>query len=409
MNQRISSIDAMRGLVIVLMALDHCRDFFGDMRILTEDPATTTVALFFTRWITHFCAPAFVFLAGISAWLHGEKLGNRRQLAGYLLTRGFWLLILDHTVVYFALALSITIVPWMFIVLSAIGCSMVALSVLCFLPTRAVLVIGLIIICGHNLLDGVDASMFGRFDWIWILVHDGPGYIEWANLEVGYPVLAWVGVMATGYGFAPLLKQPPFDRSRFLLVIGTVVVVGFFILRMTNAYGDPRPWSLQGTLALGSTEAMDATSSSAITTDWVRTGISFLRATKYPPSLIYLLMTLGPALMLLGWFEHLGKDSSLVQHLEVFGRVPLFFYVLHFYLIHIASIFTYWVIRGVPLSPFQAIYSQSEETPLSSEFGFPGLWQVYVAWCVVIVLMYPLCKWFGRVKRNGKSALWSYL
>ena len=406
MNQRISSIDALRGLVIVLMALDHSRDFFGDIRIPTEDPATTKVALFTTRWLTHFCAPTFVFLAGVSAWLHGEKLaaknGFRRQLASYLFTRGVWLLILDHTVIYFALALSFTILPWMFIVLSAIGCSMIALSALCFLPSRAVMAIGLLIIFGHNLLDGIGAGRFGRLDWIWVLLHAGPGYIEWADVEVGYPVLAWIGVMATGYGFAPLLKNASSVRSRYLVRLGVIVVAAFFLLRLANTYGDPRPWSLQ-TIAASRGEAMGTE------TDWVKTGISFLCATKYPPSLIYLLMTLGPALVLLGWFEKLGKDSFIVKHFGVFGRVPLFFYVLHFYILHIASIFTYWIVRGVPLSPFQALYSQTDASPLPPEFGFSGLWQVYVAWFAVIALMYPLCQWFGRLKRNGKSRFWSYL
>jgi uncharacterized membrane protein len=223
-------------------------------------------------------------------------------------------------------------------------------------------------------------------------------------------VLAWLGVMATGFGFAPFLQTTPMERSRLLIRVGVLLCVGFFVLRLANVYGDPRPWNLQSVASVENVVSAEANFQSPVqTTDWTRTGISFLRTTKYPPSLAYLLMTLGPACLVFGWLERLGKDSDFVSHLQVFGRVPLFFYVLHFYLIHIASILTYWIVRGVPLSPFQAIYSQSENTPLPPEFGFQDLWQVYLAWFLVVVMMYPMCQWVGRIKRNGKSIVWSYL
>ena len=211
-SQRITSIDMLRGLVIVLMALDHSRDFFGDMRINPHDAENATVALYLTRYVTHFCAPTFVFLAGVSAWLYGEKQKDRSHLSWFLFSRGVWLLFLDHTVLYFSYGFTFTNVPWIFLVISAIGISMMILAALCWLDVKAVGLIGLAIIVGHNLLDPIQAENLGSFGWLWHLIHQ-PGTLSslgsiplGLGMEVGYPVLPWFGIMAAGFGFAPLFK-----------------------------------------------------------------------------------------------------------------------------------------------------------------------------------------------------------
>lgn len=399
-SERVHSIDMVRGLVIILMALDHSRDFFGDLRIATEAPETSTLPLFFTRFVTHFCAPAFVFLAGSSAWLYGDKITSRRELSTFLFTRGLWLIFLEFTVVYFSLALSVTILPWMFIVLGAIGVSMVALSAACWLPHAWILVLGLGICLGHNLLDGISAESLGAFGPVWIWLHAGPGYISSLNLEVGYPVLAWFGVMCLGYGIGPIFKWPSKKRRKLLLTCGLVMTGCFLLLRITNGYGNPNAWRpyLQSEHAPGIAHL-----------DMRATLISFLATRKYPPSLAFLLMTLGPMLLSLAVFEGpLGK-LRFAKALKTFGGTALFFYLLHFYVLHLSSIAAYWVFKGKPLSPFQAIYAPLSGAELPAEFGFAGLWQVYLAWGLLILAMYPLCKHYGEFRRTSSIRFWSYL
>ncbi|MEZ6093964.1 MAG: heparan-alpha-glucosaminide N-acetyltransferase domain-containing protein [Pirellulaceae bacterium] len=246
---RIAAVDALRGLVIVLMALDHSRDFFGDMRINPLTIETTTMPLFFTRWITHFCAPTFVFLAGVSAWLFGSKQKTKFDVARFLFTRGLWLIILDFTVVHFALGFSMTALPWMFLVLSAIGVSMIMLSLLCFLPARLVGAIGCLIIVTHNLLDPISIEGFGFLGVAWKLIHDRPSYLPQLNLEVAYSVLPWFGVAAAGYGFAPVLRLPPENRRKVLFATGLTLIVAFLIVRGANHYGDPNSWNWQAVSA----------------------------------------------------------------------------------------------------------------------------------------------------------------
>jgi len=390
------------------MALDHSRDFFGDLRIVPEAIDTTTVALFFTRWITHICAPTFVFLAGVSAWLYGAKRKSKRDLCWFLMSRGIWLILLEFTAIYFALAFSFTILPWMFLVISAIGVSMVALSLLCFLPTNLVGIIGCLIIISHNLLDGVAAEQFGRLAVIWNLLHDGPTYLPQFNLEIGYPVLAWIGVIAAGYGFAPVLTWLPNERQRRIFLTGIALTVAFLVVRGINGYGDPEPWTWKYSSVDSSIN--DATLPAAgQSMDATRTIMSFLKCDKYPPSLAFLLMTLGPALVILAAFDRLHSRNYVIRFLSVFGRVPLFFYVLHFYILHAASILWYWIVRGEPLSPFQAIYGQMSGQPIPPEYGFQSLLLIYVAWLGVLLVMLPLCHLYGKHKRAGKSRIWSYL
>jgi len=387
---------------MVFMCLDHTREFFGDLRLAPEDLQTTTPLLFFTRWVTHFCAPTFVFLAGVSAWFYGQKSGSRRQLAEFLVTRGMWLLFLEFTVVYFGWLQCVGRFPLMFIVIGAIGVSMMALAALVYLPYWAVCCFGLVTVALHNCLDGFAVSDFGRFGDVWVLLHQG-GRIESlydiANLrlDIGYPILAWVGVISCGYVFGRVLQQDRAVRSAQCLQLGLGCIVLFLVLRGLNFYGDPRPWGEQSTATI--------------------TVLSFLMCTKYPPSLLYLLMTLGPALVVLGIFEQWSvaesgrerKSPRLLSALLVFGRVPLFFYVVHLYLIHTLSRLLYWVARGEPLSPLQVAFECFQnESPFPKNYGF-SMNVVYLAWPLMLMILWPMCMWFGKVKRRGNSWIWSYL
>lgn len=421
--QRLVSIDAARGLIIVLMALDHSRDFFGDLRINCEDPATTTWAFFATRWVTHFCAPGFVLLAGVSAFLSGRRRSGK-ELSQRLLSRGLWLLFLEFTVVYMGIALSVGILPFMFLVIAAIGASMVLLSFVCRFSPQVVFRLGLLIVFGHNLLDGIAFANLGVLSWLWMILHAGPGYIPELNLEVGYCVLPWFGVMCLGFGGAHVFELERERRQKILFLAGSLCLLGFLLIRAVNGYGNSRPWTLQpvfgGTTNIGEgdsgiatpetvdedeTQEKEPTKVNDQRTSYSRTLISFLAANKYPPSLAYLLMTLGPILLVLSFFDGLKDENLILRCLRTYGRVPLFFYVFHFYVLHIASIATYWFVVGQPISPFQAIYS-GMGFPVG--YGFQSLWQVYVAWSVLVLIMYPLCAVYFRRCKSSENRVWSY-
>lgn len=415
-SQRLYSIDALRGLVILLMALDHSRDFFGDVRIRPEAIDSTYFGLFFTRWVTHFCAPTFVFLAGVSAFLHGQKLDSKRKLSWFLITRGVWLIFLEFTVIRFGLMFTVTQGPLIFIVIAAIGTSMILLGLFCWLPRPAILLLGIAIVCGHNLLDSINADQMGDFGWVWVFLHQ-PGYIPWANMVVGYPVLPWFGLMALGYGLAPYLAGDPVQRRRSAAGLGLAMIAMFLLLRAINQYGDPNPWAVQKIYPVKPVvESVDAeenpameinTSNSSVRTDRWRTMYSFLNTTKYPPSLLFVLMTLGPSLLVLSLLDWMGERNWLIRTLLVFGRVPLFFYILHFYLLHLVAWLLYWIFKGVIISPMHI--DILPELPPEYGFNQPGwLIQVYIGWIVILLILYPLCKIYGDYKRKGKSSLWSY-
>ena len=369
---RIASIDILRGLVMALMALDHVRDFFGFGGFNPRD--VTEPALFLTRWITHLCAPTFIFLAGLSAFLYGRG----RSLAAtsrFLVTRGLWLIVIEFTVVSLAWSFDLGFgqtfaggVIWV------IGASMIALSALVWLPRWAIVAVALAMIVGHNLLDRVSAEELGFAAPIWHVLHER-GSIQLAEgirLYVLYPLIPWIGVMAAGYALGPVMALEEERRTRALLGLGAAITFGFVLLRATNLYGDPAPWTVQDT-SLASL-------------------LSFLDCEKYPPSLLFLMMTLGPALMMLGAFEH--ARGALARALAVFGQVPFFFYVIHLYLIHALAVATYLAIGGALAS--------------NPKIGL-GLAGVYLVWLGVLVLLYPLCRWFARLKARGTAAWWSYL
>jgi uncharacterized membrane protein len=378
--ERTRSIDLLRGGVIVLMVLDHARDFFVGVGPGPTLLATTTLPLFLTRWLTHFCAPVFVLLAGVSAQLYAQKRGLPAA-RHFLLTRGLWLVVLELTIVRFAW------IPepfYHFVLLQVIwvlGWAMVALAGLSYLPTRAVVALGALIVVGHNALDRFDRGNFGQLEPVWNLLH------ERAMLKldgshrvfVSYPFLPWLGVVSLGFGLGAWFRKPAAERQRLLIRCGAAATLGFVLLRALNVYGDPVPWS-------------DQARGSAFTV------LSFLNCQKYPPSLAYLLMTLGPALIVLGLLERVPSRSW--QPLVTFGRVPLFFYVAHLYLLRFSA---------APLA--FARFGPSAFQPPPGHAGSPEypLWTAYVALIVALLLLYPACRWFARKKAESRSPWLSYL
>ena len=379
---RLPGIDRMRGLVIVLMALDHVRDFFN-VDALYFDPTDLTrtyPALFLTRFVTHYCAPTFVLLAGVSAFLHGRKLNDRGALARFLLTRGVWLILLDAIVVSPVWALELG--RFHLATLWAIGCSMIALAGLVFLPLRAVLLIGVLILVSHNLLDPLHAAQFGAWAPLWSMLHE-PGALPFGLPGgVSYPVLPWIGIMALGYGLGPVFLEPASTRARQLTLLGLASIALFLLLRGTNFYGDPHPWSQQR--------------------DSMMTALSVLNVSKYPPSLLYALVTLGPALLLLPAMERFGGFAGEV--LATFGRVPLFIYLLHLYAAHAAAV-ALFLTEGFDYNQLRGFGAQAAP-PAGLGLSLPA---TYAAWILIMAALYPACRWFANVKRRRHDWWLSYL
>lgn len=385
---RHTGIDAVRGAVMVIMALDHVREFFhaDAMVFQAEDLARTTPLLFLTRWITHLCAPGFVFLAGVAAQRRLARDGSVAGLSRYLWTRGLWLVVLEITVMRFALNFRMSSQdPLLLIILVALGLSMVVLAGLVHLPAPIVGAIGVAVVVGHNLLDPIRPADLGGLAPLWNLLHD-PGVFVVGGLPIlaGYPVLPWAGLMAVGFA-AGRIYDLDGDRRRWLLTrAGLTLVAAFVVLRILNAYGDPSPWSAQASP--------------------VMTALSFLRTTKYPPSLQFVLMTLGPVLLMLAWYER--RPPADAHPLVAIGRVPLFYYVVHFYLVHLAASALAAVQYGPVLAflsgPFPSMGGSRDLFPPG--FGFP-LWVTCVAWAGVVATMYPLCRWYGRLKRERRRQL----
>lgn len=380
--QRLDSIDLLRGLVIVLMALDHTRDFFGTSGANPRDVAEP--ALFLTRWITHFCAPVFIFLAGVSAYLYGARGRSVGALSRFLLTRGLWLILIEFTVVRLGWSFSLNITHFTGQVIWAIGASMVVLAGLVYLPRWAIAVVGLVMIAGHNLFDGIAAEQFGPAGFIWNLLHK-PGPL-WAGdgtrLFVLYPLIPWVGVMAAGYALGPVMQLDAAARRHWLLGLGLALTAGFIVLRATNLYGDPAGWDgHDGALA---------------------TALSFVNCEKYPPSLLYLMMTLGPALVLLATFPHANARGRAATCLITFGRVPFFFYVVHIFLIHALAV----VFAAVAFGDASWLFGSFGGKPAGYGVSLAG---VYGVWLCVVIALYPPCRWFAALKQRRREWWWSYL
>jgi uncharacterized membrane protein len=379
---RIEAIDVVRGVIMILMALDHVRDFFGNSGLNPTDPATTTVPLFFTRWITHFCAPVFFLLTGTGAYLSLRKQ-TKPELSRFLFTRGLWLIFLELTVTrclgwQFNFDYHVT----MLIVLWALGWAMIVLSILVYLPASVVTAFGVVMIATHNLLDSVDSS-----NPFWSILHspnvivNQPGRV----VRVIYVLIPWIGVTAAGYGLGQIYSRPSTRRKAFLLPLGIGLTAAFLVLRGVDVYGDPLPWSTQKSA--------------------VFTALSFLNTTKYPPSLLYLLMTLGPALLFL-WAVDAGTPRWLRPALIV-GKVPMFYYLLHIPSIHLLAVAVCYARYGQVHWMFESPTLRQFPITLPPGWGY-SLPIVYLVWAVVVLTLYPLCRWFADLKGRRSDAWLSY-
>ena len=372
------------------MALDHVRDFFH-IAASTDSPtnlATTTPILFFTRWITHFCAPTFVLLAGVSAYLMGQKK-TKKELSLFLISRGSWLLLVEVLIVTFAWTFNPFYNIFILQVIWAIGISMILLGIFVIFPYPVILLTGIIIICGHNLLDYAEATQNGHVGFFWDLAHHG-AFIHYTIIPhhvafIIYAFLPWTGIMMTGYGIGKVFSREVSSlmRKKILFVTGACLLLLFLVLRLINAYGDPAPWSAQRTP--------------------VYTLLSFLNVTKYPPSLDYIGVTIGIALIVLALLDNVSEKPFKFP--ITFGRVPFFFYVLHLYLIHLAVV-VFFILEKFPAKDIAPQSSPFMFRP--DRFGF-GLWGVYGIWVLLILLTYPLCKWYSRYKASHHAWWLSYL
>lgn len=374
---------------MVIMALDHVRDYFH-LGAFMYDPVnmeTTTPALFFTRFITHYCAPIFVFLAGTSAFLYGAKK-TKVQLAKFLMTRGLWLIFIEIVVMNFLWWFDITYSFINLQVIWAIGICMILLGMLIYLPKKLILILGLAMVFGHNLLDGIVMQGSSIKSIIWYVLHQ-QNFVPFGTRFVGifYPIIPWVGVMALGYVFGSLY-QSGFDmrsRKKWLLRLGLGSVVLFFVLRAINVYGDPIPWSVQknGTFTI----------------------MSFFNVYKYPPSLLFLLITLGPGFLFLYATESI--KNKITDFFLVFGRVPFFYYILHIFIIHLSALVIHALLGGNWRD--MILDASIFTTNTLANYGY-SLFVVYLVWIAIVLSLYPICKKYMEYKINNRDKWWlSYL
>ena len=402
-SRRIDSIDFLRGLVMVIMLIDHTREFVHSeaFRFSPTDLSKTNVALFLTRWITHLCAPTFVFLAGTSIYLQKMRGKSTAELSRFLLTRGLWLIVLEFTVIRFSLFFNfdysffgLAEVIWIF------GVSMIILAALIYLPIQVIAALGIGIIGLHNLLDGFAVSpavsMAGTpapdfLQSLWLFLHQ-PGFVpltQNVKLFVAYPILPWVGVMAAGYALGAVYTWDAARRRKFLLKLGLALSALFIVIRAINIYGDPQPWTTQSSPLF--------------------TVLSFLNTTKYPASLLFLLMTLGPALLILAWTDKMNasnENNFLSRIIITFGRVPLFYFILQMFAAHIFGILLS-LLAGKSIG-FYFLNFPNSSTDAPPDAGF-SLWVVYAAWFAGLILLYPLCRWYSQIKRGKSGFPFGYL
>ena len=372
---------------MVIMAIDHVRDFFHDDAYAHNplDLQTTTPQLYFTRWITHFCAPTFLFLAGTSAYLMGLKK-TKAELSSFLIKRGFWLILVEVGIVTLSVTFSLVYPVLILQVIWATGISMIILGLLVRFPYGVILIIACCVIFGHNLLDYPEAAHHYQVGFWWDLIHNGRfTYYSYANnhgIVIVYAFLPWTGIMLLGYCFGKIYEPAvnSVQRRKTLFVIGAAFILLFVLLRLINAYGDPFPWTAQR--------------------NKLYTFLSYMNVNKYPPTLMYTCITLGPALIFLALTEKVRNNFSSI--LIIYGRVPFFYYVIHFYLIHTLNIllliFVGWPSNDILITHF----------PFRPQFGL-HLWGVYLVWLVVIAIMYPLCKWYNEYKNTHRQWWLSYV
>lgn len=382
--QRFASVDVLRGIAVVLMAIDHVRVYAG---VPAGGP---TPGLFFTRWITHFVAPVFVFLAGTAAFLHGRKLGDRKALATFLVARGLLLIALELTVIRLAWTFNFDFANYLLAgVIWVIGWSMIALAGLVFLPTAVVGAFGVIMIFGHNLADAflrpnLDALQGSA---LWSIGYFAFEIGDTDPLVVLYSLVPWVGVMSAGYAFGALFTLDAARRRRMCLQLGGGAIVLFIVLRAFNLYGDPRPWEADAAGA------------------WWPAIRSFLNTSKYPASLLFLLMTLGPAILLLPALER--PANRVTRVLEVFGRVPMFYYLLHIPLIHVLALGVSLARTGA-VDPWLFQNHPMRVGPAPDGYQW-SLWLLYLVTVIAVTILYFACRWYARMKRESRHPMLSYL
>lgn len=382
--KRINSIDFVRGLVMVIMALDHIRDLMHTTS-LTQNPTdltTATTGVFLTRWITHLCAPTFVFLSGVSAYISFKKSESLTESKRFLLSRGIWLIVLEFTIINFAIWFDIYFRVLMMQVICAIGVGLVVLSFLLKITPRNIGIAGLVIIFGHNLLQGISFPQNPALNFVSSILF-APNFFQitpnFAFL-VSYPIIPWLGILFLGYGFGHFFAIPAEKRKRLFLQFGGGALLLFIVLRFINIYGDPAPWSVQKTSLF--------------------TFFSFINVTKYPPSLLYTLVTLG--IMFLGLSFVDGMKNRVIEIFSVYGKVPLFYYLIHWYLVHSLMVFMLFVqgfdMKDLNFAPFS--------------FGRPQVGEgvelpiIYAIWLVVVIALYPLCLWYGKYKTKHQDNKW---
>ena len=377
-SKRLDVIDIVRGLVMVIMALDHVREFYSYTSYRPTDVTQASVFLFFTRWVTHICAPTFVFLSGISIFLYNRKVDNLKKTSAFLITRGLWLIAVEILLISFILTqgyqLTLLAVFW------TIGCSMILLAALVWLPRWVQIVLSLAMIVGHELLPPV--GEVSSSNMVLALLHNTPFFIGNPPILVAYTIVPWVGVMLLGYAIGPWFSDNQQTRDSLLIRTGVVALVVFIVLRFLNVYGDPSPWSVQER-------------------GGVYTLLSFINVSKMPPSLLFLSVTVGTACILLVVVKRI--PAVIKQVLTVYGRVPFFFFIIHLAVISFTSyVWTYFTFgKGVNLS-----FTSAEEWPSAYS---PSLWRTYFVWLLIVVALYFPCLWFARFKAKSKVWWVSYL
>jgi uncharacterized membrane protein len=377
--KRIASIDIVRGIVMIIMALDHTRDLIHVTSVTNSptDLATTTLPLFFTRWITHLCAPTFVFLSGTSAFIssRNKSISEARR---FLLTRGLWLVLLEFTLVNFGVWFDIHFNVLLFDVIATIGCGFIVLSLFLNASSKTIAVIGLAIIFLHNLAPLIplpETSLLKRI----LMPLFAPGAFPFdggRTFVMGYPPIPWLGIMLTGFAAGRLFQLPVENRRMIFWKLGLASIVLFVIIRAINMYGDPVPWSPQKNGSF--------------------TFLSFMNVTKYPPSLQFCLITLG-IMFFLFWLVE-GRRNRLTEIASVYGKVPLFYFLVHWYIIH-PLMFLIVFLQGYKASDL--IFGFSFGRPKGPS-GLP-LAGIYLVWILVVVLLYPLCKWYGNYKASHRE------
>jgi len=385
MKERIKSIDIVRGIIMIIMTLDHSRDFLHFPGPSPLDMQTTTVILFFTRWITHFCAPGFVFLSGVSVYLAGQRR-TKRELSIFLLKRGLWLILSDILIISLLFTFDLQYHLIILEVLWATGFGMIILALLLRAPMPVITILTFIILFGHNVLDYIQLPAGGLAGALSKMLLSARGVFiplgAGRSIAVLYAVIPWAGALLLGYGFGRLY-QTGYDatkRKRILLLSGASAVVLFLILRLINHYGDPSPWVSQRNI--------------------IHTLLSFLNVTKQSPSLLFFLITLGPLMILLSFTEKTA--GPFAGFCRVYGKVPYFYFILHLSLLRLLNI-GLAIMSGLPL--------KSDGSPIVWQvegFGLP-LWVVYLFWIAVVMLLYFPCRWYGNYKQSNRTWWLSYI